>query len=82
LIQKLAEETEHLEVRQETKKTFWDTWTFFLTVVALLGVEWYVRKRWGCLAAVDEMGFVCTGFASGTHFNRLSAHSHFYAKRL
>lgn len=47
LIRSLTEETEHLEVQQETKKTFWDTWTFFLTVVALLGVEWYVRKRWG-----------------------------------
>jgi uncharacterized membrane protein len=47
LIRSLAEETKHLEVQQETKKTFWDTWTFFVTVVALLGVEWYVRKRWG-----------------------------------
>ena len=47
LIDKLAAETEHLEVRQETKKTFWDTWAFFLTVVVLLGAEWYVRKRWG-----------------------------------
>ena len=47
LIQSLAENTEHLEVQQETKKTFWDTWTFFLTVVILLTVEWYLRKRWG-----------------------------------
>jgi hypothetical protein len=47
LIRQLAEDTEKLEVHQETKKTFWDTWLFFLTVVALLGVEWYIRKRWG-----------------------------------
>jgi hypothetical protein len=47
LIRTLTEETEHLEVEQETKKTFWDTWPFFLTVVALLSVEWYIRKRWG-----------------------------------
>ncbi|MBU4398473.1 MAG: hypothetical protein KKE86_03965, partial [Planctomycetes bacterium] len=47
LVRRLTEETEHLEVRQETKKTFWDTWTFFLTLVALLGLEWYLRKHWG-----------------------------------
>jgi hypothetical protein len=47
LIRDLSEKTEQLEVRQETKKTFWDTWLFFLTVVGLLGIEWYLRKRWG-----------------------------------
>ena len=47
LIKRLTEETQHLEVQQETKKTFWDTWAFFLTVVGLLGLEWYLRKRWG-----------------------------------
>jgi len=47
LIRHLTEDTQHLEVHQETKKTFWDTWTFFLTIVALLGLEWYLRKRWG-----------------------------------
>ncbi len=47
LIRSLTENTEQLDVQRETKKTFWDTWAFFLTVVALLGVEWYLRKRWG-----------------------------------
>jgi len=47
LIERLAADTKHLEVQQETKKTFWDTWEFFLTVVGLLGLEWYLRKRWG-----------------------------------
>ena len=47
LIKRLARETQHLDVQQETKKTFWDTWTFFLTIVGLLAVEWYLRKRWG-----------------------------------
>jgi hypothetical protein len=47
LIERLAEKTEYLDVQQETKKTFWDTWSFFLTLVALLGLEWYLRKRWG-----------------------------------
>ena len=47
LVRQLTEETQHLDVQQETKKTFWDTWTFFLVLVSLLGVEWYLRKRWG-----------------------------------
>ena len=47
LIRTLTENTQHLDVQRETKKTFWDTWAFFATVVALLGVEWYIRKRWG-----------------------------------
>ena len=47
LVQRLTQETQHLEVQQETKKTFWDTWDVFLTVVALLAMEWYLRKRWG-----------------------------------
>lgn len=47
LIKRLTENTESLDVEQETKKTFWDTWAFFLTLVGLLGVEWYLRKRWG-----------------------------------
>jgi uncharacterized membrane protein len=47
LVRRLAEDTANLEVQQETKKTFWDTWAFFLTIVVLLGLEWYLRKRWG-----------------------------------
>jgi len=47
LIKRLATQTEHLEVEQETKKSFWDTWAMFLALVGLLGVEWFLRKRWG-----------------------------------
>jgi organic radical activating enzyme len=47
LIERLARQTQHLEVQQETKKTFWDQWPFFLTLVGLLAMEWYLRKRWG-----------------------------------
>lgn len=37
------------EVKQEVlqRVTYWDTWPFFLLFVGLLGVEWYLRKRWG-----------------------------------
>ena len=47
LIERLARQTETLEVQEETKSTFWDTWPYFLILVGLLGVEWYLRKRWG-----------------------------------
>lgn len=47
LIRRLAKATDNLLVEQETKKTFWDTWPFFLLLVALLGAEWFLRKHWG-----------------------------------
>jgi hypothetical protein len=47
LVKRLTEKTAQLETQQETKKTFWDTWSFFLTLVGLLSIEWYLRKRWG-----------------------------------
>ncbi|MEN6458704.1 MAG: hypothetical protein ABFC63_07215 [Thermoguttaceae bacterium] len=47
LIHKLAADTKQLEVQQETKKSFWDTWSFFVTLVGVLSFEWYLRKRWG-----------------------------------
>ncbi len=47
LIQRLATETDSLEVERETKKTFWDSWAFLLAVVGLLGIEWALRKKWG-----------------------------------
>jgi hypothetical protein len=47
LVKKLLQQTETLEIQQETKTTFWDKWPFFLVLVGLLGVEWYLRKRWG-----------------------------------
>ncbi|MGA2030792.1 MAG: hypothetical protein ABSG68_00920 [Thermoguttaceae bacterium] len=47
LIRQLAAQTQNFEVQQETKKTFWDKWPFFLLLVCLLSTEWYFRKRWG-----------------------------------
>ena len=47
LLERMAEESTSLAVQQVRKVTFWDTWPFLLVLVALLGVEWYLRKRWG-----------------------------------
>jgi uncharacterized membrane protein len=38
---------QQLEVETLIKRTLWDTWPFFLLLVALLGVEWWLRKKWG-----------------------------------
>jgi uncharacterized membrane protein len=46
-IDKIAQQAQRLEVEEQTKKTLWDKWPFFLSLVGLLCVEWYLRKRWG-----------------------------------
>jgi hypothetical protein len=43
----LMNNTAYLDVKQETKQSLWDQWPFFVSVVLLLTVEWYLRKRWG-----------------------------------
>lgn len=43
----LAAEPPKLQEEVVAKTTYWDTWPFFLAFVALLGTEWYLRKRWG-----------------------------------
>lgn len=47
LIEKFSKNADNLLVQTETKRTFWDSWPFFLLFVGLLGAEWYLRKRWG-----------------------------------
>ncbi|MGD9632111.1 MAG: glutamine amidotransferase [Pirellulales bacterium] len=47
LLANLAAEPPKLLEEVVAKTTYWDTWPFFLLFVALLGTEWYLRKRWG-----------------------------------
>lgn len=47
LLASLATEPPKLLEEVVAKTTYWDTWPFFLAFVALLGTEWYLRKRWG-----------------------------------
>jgi uncharacterized membrane protein len=47
LLKRLANKPPELKEEVTAKVTYWDTWPFFLAVVALLGGEWYLRKRWG-----------------------------------
>jgi hypothetical protein len=47
LLKRLAEKPPELKQEVIAKVTYWDTWPFLLLFVGLLGVEWYLRKRWG-----------------------------------
>jgi hypothetical protein len=52
LIQELTKSSAQHEVEQITRRTLWDTWPYgvpglLLAFVALLTLEWVLRKRWG-----------------------------------
>ncbi|HWA99382.1 MAG TPA: glutamine amidotransferase [Pirellulales bacterium] len=47
LLDELGKATDRLRVEVQSKTTLWDTWPFFGLFVGLLGVEWYLRKKWG-----------------------------------
>lgn len=47
LLAELKSRTEEFEEKITKERTLWDTWPLFLTVVSLLGGEWYLRKKWG-----------------------------------
>jgi len=47
LVHKLAQDTAALDIEIEAKVTPWDTWPFFLVMIGLMGVEWWLRKKWG-----------------------------------
>ena len=47
LFERIKQQLEQLEVETLVKRTLWDTWPFFVLLVTLLGVEWWLRKRWG-----------------------------------
>jgi uncharacterized membrane protein len=46
-LEQLGTEGETLVETTEVKQNLWDTWPLFLLMVGFLGVEWYLRKRWG-----------------------------------
>ena len=46
-LKQLGLQGESLVETTEVKQNLWDTWLLFLIMVGILGVEWYLRKRWG-----------------------------------
>ena len=47
LLRKLAEDTASLEVEIEAKESPWDTWPFFLVLIALMGRGMVLAKEMG-----------------------------------
>ena len=47
LLDQLKTRTTEFEEEIRQQQTLWDTWPVFLTLVALLSGEWFLRKRWG-----------------------------------
>jgi uncharacterized membrane protein len=47
LLTELASHPPELEIATEVRFTYWDTWPVLLLFVALVSVEWYLRKKWG-----------------------------------
>jgi uncharacterized membrane protein len=47
LIEQIRKQLHDLEVETQIKETLWDNWPFFLLLVGVLGLEWFLRKKWG-----------------------------------
>jgi len=47
LKKKLPQEKVQIQKRWRLGDTWWDAWLFFVLLVALLGTEWGLRKKWG-----------------------------------
>lgn len=48
-LEQLGISGESLVETTEVKDNLWDTWPLFLLMVGILGMEWYLRKRWGLI---------------------------------
>jgi len=46
LLERLERQSEQFEINVRSQTTLWDRWPVFFALVALLGVEWWLRKRW------------------------------------
>ena len=47
LIRELAQKKPDLKTEVVERQTYWDKWPFFLLLVSVVGMEWFLRKRWG-----------------------------------
>lgn len=47
LLEEISQKSMDLVERRETKRTLYDSWPFLLSFIAILSVEWFLRKKWG-----------------------------------
>lgn len=47
LLERLRRQPPPVEVESEARQNLWDTWPLFGLLVAVLSLEWTLRKRWG-----------------------------------
>jgi hypothetical protein len=47
LKKRLPQEKLEVQKRWRLADTWWDAWLFFVILVAALGTEWGLRKKWG-----------------------------------
>jgi uncharacterized membrane protein len=47
LLKQLPSRQEDFEEQIVTQVTLWDRWPILLTLIGLLSIEWWLRKRWG-----------------------------------
>lgn len=47
LIARLAKEQPELKTEVIKRITYWDKWPFLLLFAGVVGIEWFLRKRWG-----------------------------------
>ena len=47
LVEQIRKQLHDLDIETQIKETLWDNWPFFVLLVSVLGLEWYLRKKWG-----------------------------------
>lgn len=47
VLEELRKKRADFDVQVQERVTLWDTWPFFLALVALMCCEWWLRRRWG-----------------------------------
>lgn len=47
LLERLKSRTKEFEEEIEKRQSLWDNWPMLISLVGMLGGEWYLRKRWG-----------------------------------
>lgn len=47
ILDRLVKHTHQLEATLEARQPVWDRWPWLIGVLGLMGLEWFLRRRWG-----------------------------------